>query len=336
MRCRPDGTGIEVFSTGTRNHLEPNLDARDNLFTYDNTDDGDGWWTRVTHHIDGGYYGYPYDYHDHKDRMLDRMAEYGGGSPCGGVLYKEDAWPEKYRGLGLWAEWGKSHVAAIRFEPSGASFKVAEYIKLRREARRARSSARSTWPSRYDGKTLYIADWGMGGWGTKTEKVGRVYAVTYEGKVETRPRGQGFGPDRGADQGSFAPVVQRADAGAGGVDQEREEGAGRNRADADRRIRGAGRREAPRLGLRGHTAGPEGGAPRADPRPRRQPVGRRARAGGSGDGDELHGEGRRRSDETASPEGANRRRPRRPAPGNHRAGSDRRPDRDARPAVDSR
>ena len=98
LRCRPDGTGIEVISTGTRNHLEPNLDDRDNLFTYDNTDDGDGWWTRVTHHVDGGYYGYPYDYHDHPDRFLNRMAEYGGGSPCGGVVYKEDAWPEKYRG----------------------------------------------------------------------------------------------------------------------------------------------------------------------------------------------------------------------------------------------
>ena len=94
----PDGTGLEIFTTGTRNHLEPNLDARDNLFTYDNTDDGLGWWTRVTHHVDGGYYGYPWDYHDRTDRMLSPMADYGGGSPCGGLVYKEDAWPEKYRG----------------------------------------------------------------------------------------------------------------------------------------------------------------------------------------------------------------------------------------------
>ena len=59
LRCRLDGTGLEVYSTGTRNHLEPNLDDRDNLFTYDNTDDGLGWWTRVTFHVDGGYFGYP-------------------------------------------------------------------------------------------------------------------------------------------------------------------------------------------------------------------------------------------------------------------------------------
>ncbi len=193
MRCRPDGTGIEVISTGTRNHLEPNLDDRDNLFTYDNTDDGDGWWTRVTHHIDGGYYGYPYDYHTRKDRMLDRMAEYGGGSPCGGVVYKEDAWPEEYRGRALWAEWGKRHVAAVKFAPNGASFKVAEYTKLMEPAEGLDIHPIDLALS-YDGKTLYVADWSMGGWGSKTEKVGRVFAITYEGKVETKPRGKDSDP----------------------------------------------------------------------------------------------------------------------------------------------
>jgi putative membrane-bound dehydrogenase-like protein len=194
MRCRPDGTGIEVISTGTRNHLEPNLDARDNIFTYDNTDDGDGWWTRVTHHIDGGYYGYPFDYHTRPDRFLNRLTEYGGGSPCGGVVYKEDAWPEEYRGLALWAEWGKSHVAAVKFEPDGASFKVAGYKKLvdkvEGEEFRPIDLALS-----YDGKTLYVADWGMGSWGSKTEKVGHVYAVTWAGKpVATKPRGKDSDP----------------------------------------------------------------------------------------------------------------------------------------------
>lgn len=61
-RCRTDGTALEIFSTGTRNHLSVNLDAEDNAFTRDNTDDGNGWWTRLTHHIEGGYYGYPYHY----------------------------------------------------------------------------------------------------------------------------------------------------------------------------------------------------------------------------------------------------------------------------------
>jgi putative membrane-bound dehydrogenase-like protein len=190
LRCRLDGTGLEVFSTGTRNHLEPNLDDRDNLFTYDNTDDGLGWWTRVTHHIDGGYYGYPFEYHTRKDRMLPPMAEYGGGSPCGGLYYGEDAWPEKYRGLHFWAEWGQRVVRAIRFEPAGSTFKIVDKIDFVEHGKvddfRPLDLALS-----YDGKTMYIADWSTGGWGIKTEKLGRVYAVTYEGRpARVRRRGQ--------------------------------------------------------------------------------------------------------------------------------------------------
>src|ERR1041384_7851562 len=62
MRFRPDGTKLEIFANGTRNHLDIAMNAEDEKFTYDNTDDGIGWWTRVTHMVDGGFYGYPYDY----------------------------------------------------------------------------------------------------------------------------------------------------------------------------------------------------------------------------------------------------------------------------------
>jgi putative membrane-bound dehydrogenase-like protein len=190
LRCRPDGTSLEIFSSGTRNHLEANLDDHDNLFTYDNTDDGDGWWTRVTHHIDGGYYGYAYDYHHHPERFLPRMAEYGGGSPCGGVFYREDVWPEKYRNVGFWAEWGKGKVHAFRFEPDGSTFKVAEAIDFA-----VSDGVKDFRPIdlavSYDGRTMYVADWGMGSWGSKTEKVGRIWAISYNEDSPKRPRGQG-------------------------------------------------------------------------------------------------------------------------------------------------
>ncbi len=177
LRCRPDGTGLEVISSGTRNHLEPNLDSRDNIFTWDNTDDGDGWWTRVTHHMDGAYFGYAYDYHKNRHRMLDRIAEYGGGSPCGGVVYKDDVWPAKFRDMAFWAEWGKREVRGFKFVPKGASFEIGEMIPFitpgKVESFRPIDLALS-----HDGKTMYVADWSMGGWNNKTEKLGRIYAVT--------------------------------------------------------------------------------------------------------------------------------------------------------------
>ena len=189
LRCRANGAELEVLTTGTRNHLEPNLDASDNIFTYDNTDDGDGWWTRVTHQVDGGYYGYPYDYHAHPDRFLNRIAEYGGGSPCGGIVYREDAWPEQYRGRVFWAEWGKKRVQGFRFKPDGASFQIADVMDLVQQAEGIDFVPIDLALS-YDGKTLYVADWGMGGWSSKSKQVGSVYAITYKGPpVVTRPRG---------------------------------------------------------------------------------------------------------------------------------------------------
>ena len=193
VRCRPDGTGLEVISSGTRNHLEPNLDSRDNLFTYDNTDDGEGWWTRVTHHIDGGYYGYAYDYHNYRHRMLDRIVEYGGGSPCGGVVYKDDAWPEKYRDMALWAEWGKREVRGIRFKPKGASFELGELEVFVKPGKvdnfRPIDLALSA-----DGTTLYIADWSMGGWNNRNEKLGRIYAVSPKAAQASQARGSNTDP----------------------------------------------------------------------------------------------------------------------------------------------
>lgn len=189
VRCRPDGRELEVYSSGTRNHLEPNLDARDDLFTYDNTDDGLGWWTRVVHHVDGGYFGYPYDYHDRTDKLLPFMADYGGGSPCGGVVYEEDTWPEEYRGRAFWTEWGKRSVRAFRFKPKGASFEIADVVDFVQpgdvENFRPLDLALS-----HDGETMYVADWSMGGWGEKKENLGRIYAVTYAGPaVARKPRG---------------------------------------------------------------------------------------------------------------------------------------------------
>ena len=48
------------------------------MFTYDNTDDGLGWWSRFTHMVDGGTYGYPYDYRppeNDKEGMAARREE---------------------------------------------------------------------------------------------------------------------------------------------------------------------------------------------------------------------------------------------------------------------
>jgi putative membrane-bound dehydrogenase-like protein len=67
IRFRPDGTNFEVYASGTRNHMDISINSEDEIFSYDNTDDGLGWNTRFTHIVDGGYYGYPHDYRPKDD-----------------------------------------------------------------------------------------------------------------------------------------------------------------------------------------------------------------------------------------------------------------------------
>ena len=223
IRCRTDGTQLEIFSTGTRNHLSVNLDAEDNAFTRDNTDDGNGWWTRLTHHIEGGYYGYPYDFrksvnygvvqpseetlnaikqHGYAGRndegrmtndermtkpearkdgtpaspsslghsgilssldlrhssFLPAMADFGGGSPTGGLCYLSDGLPENYRGKHFFSEWGKSGVFVTEVARDGATFKLVSDTKLIEPEKGA--DFRPMQLSVAADGSLLIADWG--------------------------------------------------------------------------------------------------------------------------------------------------------------------------------
>lgn len=185
VRMLPDGTRLEVVTSGTRNHLDVAMDWLDNIFTYDNTDDGLGWWTRFTHHIPTGYYGYPYDYHPHPERHLPRISEHGGGSPCGAAVYREAAWPAEYRGNAFHCEWGKRKIQRFKLAPRGASFdaEMEDFMTVE-EGSEFRPLDLCFSP---DGRHMYVADWNFGGW-TKPDQVGRLYRVTYVGDdVEPEP-----------------------------------------------------------------------------------------------------------------------------------------------------
>lgn len=178
VRMRPDGTELEIVTSGTRNHLDVAMDSLDNIFTYDNTDDGLGWWTRFTHHIPSGYYGYPYDYHDHPERHLPRISEHGGGSPCGAACYRGAAWPERFVNNAFFCEWGKGKVQRFSVKPNGATF-TAEIEDFMTNDGTGDFRPQDLCFSP-DGSAMYVADWNFGGW-TQPDKRGRLYRVTYVG-----------------------------------------------------------------------------------------------------------------------------------------------------------
>lgn len=178
VRMNLDGTELEIVTSGTRNHLDVAMDARDRIFTYDNTDDGLGWWTRFTHHIPTGYYGYPYDYRTHPERMLPRISEHGGGSPCGAACYNEAGWPATYRGSPFFCEWGKGKVQRFKLTPRGATFEGEIEDFMTGDGTEFRPLDLCFSP---DGKAMYVADWNFSGW-TRPNVVGRLFRVTYMGE----------------------------------------------------------------------------------------------------------------------------------------------------------
>ncbi|HZK80469.1 MAG TPA: HEAT repeat domain-containing protein, partial [Humisphaera sp.] len=206
LRVRPDGRDVEVYCTGTRNHLDVALNAEDEIFTYDNTDDGRGWWTRYTHMVDGGYYGYPHDYRPEDDNIKDmewyaktkgtlpyrpwtlwRMDETGGGSAVGCVGYNEDALPEEYRGNSFNCEWGKGKVQRFHTVREGGTYKIEKMEDILGGAGGAGDFRPLGITVTPDGTGFYVADWQMGGWKTNAVK-GRLFKLTYTGEMHPAPK----------------------------------------------------------------------------------------------------------------------------------------------------
>ena len=95
LRVRPDGTGLEVYSTGTRNILEVAISPQMDMFARDNTNDGGGWDVRLHHFTGAEDHGYPRLYKNFNDECVQPLADYGGGSGCGAVYIDEP-------GFGKW------------------------------------------------------------------------------------------------------------------------------------------------------------------------------------------------------------------------------------------
>ncbi|MDB5349792.1 MAG: Trehalose utilization [Planctomycetota bacterium] len=134
VRVRPDGTNLEIYSRGTRNILEVSVDPRLNGFARDNTNDGGGWDIRL-HHFSGlEHHGYPSLYQNFRDETIAPLADYGGGSGCGGLYLSEPGFPGKDGDALYTADWGRNWIFRHHVTPKGATFSAdqAEFISVPR------------------------------------------------------------------------------------------------------------------------------------------------------------------------------------------------------------
>ncbi len=185
LRLRPDGTELEVYCAGVRNILDVALDPEDELFTYDNTDEYQ-WMGRLTHMVDGGFYGYPHDFIPRRPYTLWMMHDFGPGAACGALAYNEDALPIEFRGDLFLADFGKRQVIRARIQRDGGTFRFLmseELFHDQPEDFRPVGIALSP-----DALGLYICDWQHRDVKDKEASVGRLWRLSWTGPTHAAPK----------------------------------------------------------------------------------------------------------------------------------------------------
>ena len=136
IRFRPDGSGLELFATGTRNILGTPMSPLLDMFARDNTNDGGGWDVRL-HHFSGlEDHGYPRLYKNFSPEHIHPLADYGGGSGCGSVYIHEPGFPSEWGAAPFTCDWGRAASFHHQVERRGATFVETEaprpFIKMTR------------------------------------------------------------------------------------------------------------------------------------------------------------------------------------------------------------
>ncbi|EDM29270.1 hypothetical protein LNTAR_22809 [Lentisphaera araneosa HTCC2155] len=107
VRFRPDGTGMELFSGGTRNIYGIAITPKLDMISRDNTNDGGGWDVRMHQHSGLEDHGYPRLYMNFQDEIIQPLADYGGGSGVGAFYLGEPGIPSEWNQRPYTCDWGR-------------------------------------------------------------------------------------------------------------------------------------------------------------------------------------------------------------------------------------
>ncbi len=173
VRVRTDGTGLELYSSGTRNILEVSVSPLLDGIARDNTNDGDGWDVRLHHFTGLEDHGYPTLYKNFADELIAPLADYGGGSGCAGLWLDEPGIPAKWNGAPLTVDWGREAVFRHALTPKGATFTAGQeqFIKIPR-ATDIDVDAQSR---------LYVSSWRSGKFNYAGPEIGYLARLTPKG-----------------------------------------------------------------------------------------------------------------------------------------------------------
>ncbi len=176
LRFRPDGSGLEVFATGTRNNygvaVGPLLDA----FTRDNTNDGGGWNVRFHHFSGMTHHGYPSLFINFPEETVAPLADFGGGSGAGAMWLDEPGIPAKWNDAPYTGDYGRRGFFLHRLTPKGATF---EPIQPGTSGNEPFFQSTSPIDADVDGDgNIYVGTWRGGFLGWTTINAGMVFKLS--------------------------------------------------------------------------------------------------------------------------------------------------------------
>jgi putative membrane-bound dehydrogenase-like protein len=126
VRVRPDGTNLEIVSVGTRNIFDVAIDPFAHIFARDNTNDGDGWDTRLHYLAPGANMGYPNLYQNFKTEHFPSLADYGPGAGVGSLWLQDPAWPAGFNNTLYTGDWTMQKIYRHTLVPKGAIYDIRQ------------------------------------------------------------------------------------------------------------------------------------------------------------------------------------------------------------------
>lgn len=122
VRVRTDGTGLEMYATGTRNVYDVGIDPFMHVFARDNTNDGGGWDTRMHYLPAGAEMGYPSLFRNFASEHMPSIFDYGPGAGTGGLWVQSAGFPADMNNQFYSGDWTMNAIYRHPMERKGASF----------------------------------------------------------------------------------------------------------------------------------------------------------------------------------------------------------------------
>ncbi|HET8657206.1 MAG TPA: HEAT repeat domain-containing protein [Longimicrobiaceae bacterium] len=187
VRVRPDGSDLEIYAVGTRNIYDVAIDPFMHVFSRDNTNDGDGWNTRLHYLAQNANMGYPMLYKNFPTEHFPSLFDYGPGSGTGDLWVQDPGFPAGYDNTLYTSDWTMSKVYRHPLTPKGASYDVQqdEFLSVVHPSDLAMDGA----------SNLYVASLSGGTFTYTGDNVGYVLRVRYPEKTAAKPLDPGSASD---------------------------------------------------------------------------------------------------------------------------------------------